>query len=708
MFKEKIIKIAQSAEFKYLSKHLISIQISFIALQFIVLSLSKVVKSGLFFPHTLVFIPIWASYLFFKDAQKNESRIPLFLAKISFPLYISFILLSGINSIEPISGQSKGTGVFGIMLSFVSFLLFATLFMSEKGKNMIEKIEDTNILESLVGAQPEEILPGDAVIGKKIEFKYQENGEKRYTLTNLPARLPMKDRYLHMLILGPTGSGKTSQVILPMIWRDMNNPDLGIIALEPKGDLAEKVYAMAKLKNREVQYFNPVHPDCPYFNPLCGLEEDVIENMATTFKMLDNDSAQYFQNMSENLIRNSLKVLKRLYKDDATMLDLSTLVHNNEGRGKKIVQEFSQLQVETQEIQKENDDIVAWFFSDYFTGSTGDNRNATKTYEHCSGVRNQIAKLVSNKFLRRVLNPPKGHGSDIDFDRCLAEGTVITIATAQGKLRDLGRFLGYFLILQLQSSVFKRPGNENTRRGSMLFIDEFQVYSNPGFADMLTQGRSYRVASHLATQARDQIGMGSGKEGEAFIQLVSSNARNIIFYPGGNHDDARYYSDYFGEEMVKTKQIGMSQQKMGLGNLIQYRPVNESLRDTEAFTSRFSPTDLIYRKFGEITYLFIRQNSIDRAGVAQVEFIPREIDNELDAMVSAYNLKQEEGANPVKNDLHEIEAGTPTTEEAKDTAFKPVFLDLDEDDFSLPGAGNIIAGTKNAFVSQSTESDEEF
>ena len=29
-------------------------------------------------------------------------------------------------------------------------------------------------------------------------------------------------------------------------------------------DLAEKIYAMAKYYNREVLYFNPILPDCPY------------------------------------------------------------------------------------------------------------------------------------------------------------------------------------------------------------------------------------------------------------------------------------------------------------------------------------------------------------------------------------------------------------------------------------------------------------
>ena len=74
----------------------------------------------------------------------------------------------------------------------------------------------------------------------------------------------------------------------------MQNFDSGITVLEPKGDLAEKVYAMAEHYGRKAVYFNPLLPDCPYFNPLYGDEEDVIENMATTFKMLNPDSPQFF------------------------------------------------------------------------------------------------------------------------------------------------------------------------------------------------------------------------------------------------------------------------------------------------------------------------------------------------------------------------------------------------------------------------------
>lgn len=446
------------------------------------------------------------------------------------------------------------------------------------------------------------------------------------TETKKPVILPYKDRFLHMLILGPTGSGKTSQTILPMINQDMQNLDAGLTVLEPKGDLAEKVYVMALHYGREVVYFNPLLPNCPYFNPLYGQEDDVIENMVTTFKMLNTDSPQFFKDMNETLLRNALKVLKRLYGNRATFIDLNRLLTNANGMGRSMVLEFSRLPAPNEAIAKENADIAAWFLNEYFG-------ERSKTYEHCSGLRSQVTKLISNKYLRRVLNPPNGE-NDVDFDKYLAEGKVLTISTAQGKLRDLGRFLGYFIILQFQSAVFRRPGNENTRRPHFLYIDEFQVYANSGFADMLTQGRSYRVASHLATQNRALIGMGAGKEGKDFIELVSTNARNVIIYPGGNALDAKYYSEQFGEIIKKEVQKGISRQKFSI--LKGFKPMNydtESIREVEKKEARFSPSDIIYRPFGEITYCIIKNNSITPPGVGKIEYIPKELNDKLDRMI---------------------------------------------------------------------------
>lgn len=573
---------------------------------------------------SFLFAMTFGSFLFLKDfASEDQKRIGFTIAKISLVVFIFSVINDVFLEMSTVLGKSnpsKAQALFRMSYFFHFGVLIGSLafYRNERVKELLNNMYEQSVLEKLniKGLIKQEKKLGDVQVCVDVD-------------TKKPVVLKYKDRFLHMLILGPTGSGKTSQVIIPMINQDMQNPECGITVLEPKGDLAEKVYAMAECYGRKAIYFNPILPNCPYFNPLHGKEEDVIENMATTFKMLNPDSPQFFKDMNETLIRNALKVLKRLYGNKATLIDLSRLLYNAGGEGRKMVMAFSRLNASSEDVAKENADIASWFLNDYFN-------EKSKTYEHCSGLRSQVSKITSNKYLRRVLNPPNGE-NDVDFDKHLENGGVIAISTAQGALRDLGRYLGYFIILQFQSSVFRRPGNENTRRPHFLYIDEFQVYSNPGFADMLTQGRSYRVASHLATQNRALIGMGSGQEGKDFIELVSTNARNVIIFPGGNAADAKYYSEQFGEIIKREVQKGISKQKFN--PLKGFKPMSydtESFRYIEKKEARFSPSDIIYRPFGEITYCIIKDNSIQPPGVGRIQYIPKELNDKLDQMVEDY------------------------------------------------------------------------
>lgn len=571
----------------------------------------------------IIFIFLFVAFGTLKDFASESSKkrgfailkIAMVIFAMSLINHFMFSIGSSFNSLE------KRDSFFRLSYFFnFAFLISSiALFRKDEFKKVMQNVYDSSILEKFhIYATDDSQNKGDVVLCINKE-------------TGKPVVIPQKDRYLHMLILGPTGCGKTSQIILPMINQDLQNHDCGLTVIEPKNDLAEKVYAMAKLYGRKVIYFNPILPDCPYFNPLYGREEDVIENMATTFKMLNPDSPQFFQDMNENLIRNSLKVLKRLMGNKATLIDLARLVQNSGGVGRKMVMEFSRMNSANEAIAKENSDICSWFLNEYLN-------EKSKTYEHCSGVRSQIAKITSNKYLRKVLNPQNGE-NDIDFDKHLKENGVIAIATAQGKLRDLGRFLGYFIILQLQSSVFKRPGNENTRTPHYLYVDEFQSYSNPGFADMLTQGRSYRVASHLATQNRALMAMGGGRDGKNFVELVSTNARNVVIFPGGNAIDAKYYSDEFGEVLNKKIQKGISRSKFNpLYGFQKMNYPNVTKRESEEMEARFSASDIIFKEFGEITYRIIQNNSVKIPGVGQISYIPQELNEKLNKMIEEYNM----------------------------------------------------------------------
>ena len=67
-----------------------------------------------------------------------------------------------------------------------------------------------------------------------------------------------------------------------------------------------------------------------------------------------------------------------------------------------MVNAFSKVSAATDSEAKENADITSWFLNDYFP-------ERSKVYENTSGVRSQVSKLVSNEYLREVLNP--------DFDK---------------------------------------------------------------------------------------------------------------------------------------------------------------------------------------------------------------------------------------------------------------------------------------------------
>lgn len=627
----------------------------------------------------ILFFVFFITFGTLKDlTDEKNKKVGFIMFKISILIFIfsliNHFVLSIANGFGDI-GKRDAFFRFSYFLNFAVLIGSFAIFKKEEFKEAMQNIYDTNVLAKFNIGETEEKKPGN------VQLCINKDTKK-------PVILPLKDRFLHLLVLGATGTGKTSQILIPMINQDMQNHECGITVIEPKGDLAEKVYAMAEHYGRKAVYFNPILPDCPYFNPLYGREEDVIENMATTFKMLNPDSPQFFQDMNENLIRNALKVLKRLMGNKATMVELARLIQNSGGVGRKMVTQFSRLNADTEAIAKENADIASWFLNDYFN-------EKSKTYEHCSGIRSQVAKIISNPYLRRVLNPPDGE-NDIDFDKHLADGGIIAISTAQGALRDLGRYLGYFIILQFQSAVFKRPGNENTRRSHFLYIDEFQTYSNPGFADMLTQGRSYRVASHLATQNRALMAMGGGRDGKNFVELVSTNARNIVIFPGANADDAKYYSDQFGEIVKKKVQKGVSRAKFNpLYGFQRLSYPNISERISEETEARFSPSDIIYRPFGEITYCIIQNNTVQTPGIGKVQWIPRELNDKLDKMIEEYN-ESIFSKEPNDNEDNNENTNTTVTEDDSLPVIKDPIATVKINNPNTPLANNVIKKPKIA------------
>lgn len=140
--------------------------------------------------------------------------------------------------------------------------------------------EETKVANPNDAIADVDIHPGDFVIGNIYQHNLNEEGkvpegEPAYVITDKKAVLPLADRFLHTMILGTTGSGKTSQSLLPMFLQDfladnfkfkkVDVVQLGQIVLEPKGDYAKTAWAIGVYETQEkrehyIEYLAQVKP----------------------------------------------------------------------------------------------------------------------------------------------------------------------------------------------------------------------------------------------------------------------------------------------------------------------------------------------------------------------------------------------------------------------------------------------------------------
>ena len=170
-------------------------------------------------------VPLWvvlvlASFIFFKLGKSDENG---WIKKINYWINPYFYLLGFLYLIGNLFPAILS---FGLFFSFVAILIKIGLvlrmqkvpFDSYMNKDQKKEEEITQI----------DIGPGDFVIGEIYKRNLDETGETPpdeddYIPANKTAVVPLRDRFVHFLALGVTGSGKTSQSLLPMFNRDFTS-----------------------------------------------------------------------------------------------------------------------------------------------------------------------------------------------------------------------------------------------------------------------------------------------------------------------------------------------------------------------------------------------------------------------------------------------------------------------------------------------------
>jgi len=335
------------------------------------------------------------------------------------------------------------------------------------------------------------------------------------------------DRLSHMLVLGKTGTGKSS--LIELLARGDLFAGRGFALIDPHGDLAERLVANASSEERaHIVYLDATNPAQPHgYNPLRRVRDDKIPLAASglleTFRKLW--PAAWGVRM-EHILRYSLYAL--LEREGSTLPDILRL-YRDDGFRSRVVAEL-------------RNDVVRAFWRDEFDHYTDRQR-----LELTGPIANKLGALLADPLLQRILVSPE---RDLRLRGLMDEGKNLVVNLSKGEIgEDAATFLGSILVSTLGLATLTRADQPPAdRRPFFIYVDEFHTFTTLSFASMLAELRKYGVGLVLASQHLDTVSAEVRK-------AVLGNVGTLVAFRVGPEDAgflAREFQPVFSAEDLLT------------------------------------------------------------------------------------------------------------------------------------------------------------
>ena len=342
--------------------------------------------------------------------------------------------------------------------------------------------------------------------------------------------------------------------------------NLGITVVENDGNFISQFIGVAKNFDIDVLSIDPASPETtlsinPFAIPdpakVASIVADVLMAMYGS-ESKNNDP--FFTQVTIDAFQNLSILLKEMYPilhngEIASLEDMLELLYNFDA-----VEEMTEEMKKIPELEQKYKLLIRYFEKNFYKpslningyeipGTKGSGRKDTEKFLY--GAITQLNNLVRNPGLKAALC---GKKNIIDFDKALAEGSIITACSRKGDLGIIqAKAFGMFFILQFQDAVLRRKGNEESRTPHFLYIDEFPEYITKDMEVMFTLFRKYRCGVTVAIQNLSQL----EKSGHSYYrQTVLANTKTQIVFGDTVPEDSRYWNEAFGKEKKPDKTTG--------------------------------------------------------------------------------------------------------------------------------------------------------
>lgn len=294
-----------------------------------------------------------------------------------------------------------------------------------------------------------------------------------------PFGIKTADRLHHLLLIGQTGTGKSS-LMKSMALSDAKAGH-GQCLIDPHGDLASEVHRSI---TRDHLYWDVADPECPLgYNPLTRVSAARRPLVASGYiEALRHQWADAWGPRMENLLRWALLAL--LEQPQADFTDILPLMTNKTFR-KEVLEAVT-------------DDEVRRFWKEEFPALS-----YKTAFDGVAPIANKLGTFLAHPVLRKALTAPE---QPIRFRRLMDDGQILIVNLGKGRLgSDAANVMGGLILTAIRNAAFTREEQpEHQRRPFFVSVDEFHNFTSEAIAESLAELRKYRVSLALSQQHSGQ------------------------------------------------------------------------------------------------------------------------------------------------------------------------------------------------------------
>lgn len=322
-------------------------------------------------------------------------------------------------------------------------------------------------------------------------------GVSRYRGVDRPIFIGDDDRRRHLYVIGKTGTGK-SQMLEELVIQDVK-AGKGLAVIDPHGDLIDGILARIPPERAEdVIYFDPSDGERPMgLNMLEAQTEEQKHFVVTSivglmYKLYDPQKTGIIGPRFEHAVRNAM--LTVMSEPGTTFIEVVRILTDS-----NFVQEL---------LPKVQDPIIRRYWTDQIAQTADFHKSEVLDY-----IVSKFGRFVTNKLMRNIIGQSE---SSFNFRKVMDEGKILLVNLSKGKLgEENSNFLGLILVPRILIAAMSRQDiPEDKRRDFYLYVDEFQNFATPDFAQILSEARKYRLSLTVANQ---------------FIGQMEEEVKNAVF-----------------------------------------------------------------------------------------------------------------------------------------------------------------------------------